>query len=222
MPAAQSFLVPEGLDINVASTIVVGPGTAAWALKLARLQPGQTVLIVGAAGGVGLASVQLAARLGARVIGTGTSKESLGKLRDYGLNDGIVVGDVTASEQIRDLLGGNKVDVIIDNVGGPALVDALSVLKDGGVAILIGVFGNRSTLIDAGRILMRRQTIIGCLLGNEMGEAEPRRVVTEVFEMARDGKLIAPIDASFHLSDAASAHRRAEERGRIGRVIMTV
>ncbi|WP_417330425.1 quinone oxidoreductase family protein [Halomonas cupida] len=221
-PAAHCFLIPDGLDIKVASTLLVGPGTAAWAIKLARLQPGQTVLILGAAGGVGLAAVQLAARLGVRVIGTGTSQTSLAKLRDYGLDDGIVVGSAPASEQIRDLLDGNKVDAIIDSVGGAALVDALDVLKERGIAVLIGVFGSRSTPIDAGRLLMRRQTIIGCLLGNQIGEAEPRRVVSEVFDMASQGQLSAPIDACFHLSDAASAHRRAEERGRIGRVIMTV
>jgi NADPH:quinone reductase len=222
VPAAHSFLIPDGLDIGIASTLLVGPGTAAWALELARLREGQTVLVLGAAGGVGLATVQLAARRGARVIGTGTRKETLDRLADYGLTDGIVIGDAPASEQIRELLGGNRVDAIIDTIGGDALVDGLKVLKDGGVAVLIGLFGGRSTMIDAGQLVMHRKTIIGCLLGSEIGDEEPRRAVSEVFEMARRGELKAPIDARFHLSEAAEAHRRAEERGRIGRVIMTV
>ncbi|MBO9127371.1 MULTISPECIES: quinone oxidoreductase family protein [unclassified Rhizobium] len=220
-PASNCFAIPDGLDIGVASTIPVGPGTAAWALHLANLQPGQTVLVLGAAGGVGLATVQLAARMGARVIGTGTKQESLDRIREYGLDDGIVVGEQPVSEQVRALLGGNEVDVIIDTIGGPALVDALSVLKDGGNAVLIGVFGGRSTMINAGDLLKHRKTVIGCLLGPDMGKEIPRRLITDLFEMAKNGDLRVPIDATFCLSDAAAAHRRAEVRGRIGRVLMT-
>lgn len=220
-PARNTFAIPDGLDIGVASTIPVGPGTAAWALHLAKAKPGQTVLVLGAAGGVGLATVQLAARLGARVIGTGTRSESLARIREYGLKDAIVVGEKTASEQIRTLRGGNEVDVIIDTIGGDALVDALGALKDGGNAVLIGVFGGRDTMIDAGDLLKHRKTVIGCLLGPEMGDEEPRRLITELFEMAKSGDLKIPIDATFPLAEAAKAHRRAEERGRIGRVLMT-
>jgi NADPH2:quinone reductase len=220
-PARNCFIIPDGLDIGIASTIPVGPGTAAWAIHLAKLQPGQTVLVLGAAGGVGLATVQLAAKLGARVIGTGTRKESLDQIREYGLNEGIIVGENPASEQIRSLLGGNEVDVIIDTIGGDALVDALNVLKEGGNAVLIGVFGGRSTMIDAGHLLKHRQTVIGCLLGPQMGDEVPRRLITELFEMALEGSLRIPIDATYPLADAASAHRRAEQRGRIGRVLMT-
>ncbi len=220
--AGHCFVVPDGLDIGIASTIPVGPGTAAYALNLGALTKGQTVLVLGASGGVGLAAVQLASQAGARVIGTGTKAESLEKLKAYGLSDGIVTADKPASDQVRALLGGNEVDLIIDNVGGDALVDALKVLKDGGRAVLIGVFGGRSTMIDAGQILMHRHVIIGCLLGAAMTDPEARRLIEDLFPMARDGGLKVPIDATFPLSEAAAAHRRAEERGRIGRVIMTV
>ncbi|WFS01949.1 quinone oxidoreductase family protein [Rhizobium tumorigenes] len=220
--ATNCFIVPDGLDIGVASAIPVGPGTAAYALKLGALQSGQTVLVLGASGGVGLAAVQLASKAGARVIGTGTKAESLEKLKSYGLSDAIVTADRQASDQVRALLGGNEVDLIIDNVGGDALVDALKVLKDGGKAVLIGVFGGRSTMIDAGQILMHRHVIIGCLLGTAMTDPDARRLIEELFPMARDGALNVPIDATFPLSEASAAHRRAEERGRIGRVIMTV
>nr|WP_280636260.1 MULTISPECIES: zinc-binding dehydrogenase [unclassified Rhizobium] len=186
------------------------------------MQSGQTVLVLGASGGVGLAAVQLAAKAGARVIGTGTKAESLAKLKAYGLTDAIVTADQPASEHVRALLGGNEVDLIIDNVGGDALVDSLKVLKDGGKAVLIGVFGGRSTMIDAGQILMHRHVIIGCLLGTAMTDPQARRLIEELFPMAKDGSLNVPIDATFPLSETAAAHRRAEERGRIGRVIMTV
>jgi len=222
VPAAHCFKVPDGLDIALASTIIVGPGTAAYALHLGALEAGQTVLVLGASGGVGLAAVQLAAKAGARVIGTGTKPESLEKLKGFGLSDAIVTADKPASEQVRALLDGEGVDLIIDNIGGDALIDALKALKDGGKAVLIGVFGGSSTMIDAGQLLKHRHTVIGCLLGAAMRDPEPRKLVEALFPMARDGGIRLPIDATFPLSQANAAHRRAEERGRIGRVIMTV
>ena len=219
-PAATCWLVPEGLDMKVAAAIPAGPGTAALALKLGGLKKGETVLILGAAGGVGLAAVQLAAKAGARVIGSGTSRESLEKLRTYGLSDLLVTGGRPVSEQVRDLLGGNRIDLLIDCVGGPALLDGLHTLKDGGRAVLVGVFGGFAQSIDAGYLLFHRLTVIGCLLGVVMGEPESYDIIRALLKQAAQGELKVPIDATFSLADAAAAHWRAEERGRIGRVIM--
>ena len=220
VPAATSFIIPDGLDVKVAAAIPVGPGTSVFALHLGGLKKGETVLITGAAGGVGLGTVQLAAKAGARVIGTGTSRESLERLREYGLTDAIVIGDRPASEQIRDLLGGNEVDLLIDNVGGTALVDGLAVLKEGGRAVLVGVFGGLSQPIDAGQLLFHRHTVVGCMLGGVMGDPPVRALIDDLLKQALAGELEVPIDATFPLSEAAAAHRRAEQRGRIGRVIM--
>jgi NADPH:quinone reductase-like Zn-dependent oxidoreductase len=221
VPAAHCFVVPDGLDIALAATIPVGPGTAAYALDLGGLKAGQTVLVLGASGGVGLAAVQIASKAGARVIGTGTRAESLAKLKEHGLSDGIVTTEDQASDQIRSLLGGNHVDLVIDNVGGAALIDALEVLKDGGRVVLVGVFGGRNTMINAGKLLWHRHTVIGCLLGAAMEDPHARTLIDDLFVKARDGNLKVPIDATFALSEAEAAHRRAEERGRIGRVVMT-
>jgi NADPH:quinone reductase len=219
-PAATSWIIPDGLGVEEAAAIPCGPGTAALALRLGGLKRGETVLVLGAAGGVGLAAVQIAARAGARVIGTGTSRETMEQLRQYGLSDPIVVGERSASEQINDLLGGAAVDLLIDNVGGPALTDALQVVKDGGRAVLVGVFGGWNEPIDAGYLLLHRLTVIGCLLGVIMAEPEVRAMIADLLRQAARGELKTPIDATFPLSEAAAAHRRAEERGRVGRVIM--
>lgn len=221
--AYNCFPIPEGLDPRIAAAIPVGPGTAAWAIHLGKLQPGQTVLILGAAGGVGMAAVQLASRLGARVIGTGTRPESLEKLRGFGLNDAIVVGEKQAGEQVRELLGGNKVDLLIDTIGGDALPDGIEVLKDGGTAILIGILAGRNQMIDAEYLLLHRITLIGCLLGPEWGEkAIARELVNELMVMAAKRELIVPVDSTFPLEQVVEAHRRAETRGRLGRVFITV
>lgn len=221
--AYNCFPVPDGLDARIAAAIPVGPGTAAWAFHLGQLQPGQTVLILGAAGGVGMAAVQLASRMSARVIGTGTRPESLDKLREFGLNDAIVVGDKQAGEQVRELLGGNKVDLLIDTIGGAALSDGIEALKDGGAAVLIGILAGRNQMVDAEYLLLHRITLIGCLLGPEWGEKQiARDLVNELMVMAAKGELIVPIDSNFPLEKVVEAHQRAEKRGRLGRVFMTV
>ncbi|QUG76519.1 zinc-binding dehydrogenase [Erwinia sp. E602] len=221
--AYNCFPIPEGLDPRVAAAIPVGPGTAAWAYHLGKLQPGQTVLILGAAGGVGVAAVQLAARMGARVIGTGTRAESLEALRQFGLNDAIVVGEKLAGEQVSELLGGNHVDLLIDTIGGDALSDGVKVLRDGGTAVIIGILAGRNHMIDTEYLLLHRITLIGCLLGVEWGEKQiARDLVNELLHMAAKGELIVPIDSTFPLEQAVEAHQRAETRGRMGRVFITL
>ena len=223
VPSYNCFPIPKGLDPRVAAAIPVGPGTAAWAYHLGKLQPGQSVLILGAAGGVGAAAVQLASRMGARVIGTGTRSESLERLRQFGLNDAIVVGEKQAGAQVRELLGGNKVDLLIDTIGGDALSDGVEVLRDGGTAVIIGILAGRNHMIDTEYLLLHRITLIGCLLGPEWGEKKiARDLVNELMQMAANGELTVPIDSTFPLEKVIEAHQRAETRGRLGRVFMTL
>ena len=221
-PAATCFPIPDGLDVAIAAAIPVGAGTAAWACKLGGLKSGETVLVTGATGGVGLACVQLAARQGARVLGTGSNPETLAQLHQYGMTDAIVIGEGSVSEQVLERLGDNKVDLLIDNIGGTALIDGLDALADGGRAVLVGAFGGFDQPINPRRLLFRRQTVIGCLFGADMARPEARALVAELLLMAGRGELQVPVDAVFDLSDIVAAHRRAEERGRIGRVIVSV
>ena len=220
VPAATSWVVPDGLDMKVAAAVPCGAGTAALALKLGGVQAGETVLVQGAGGGVGLAAVQLAHQAGARVLGTGTDAASLQVLRDYGLSDAVVVGAGPTNEQVRRRLNGDGVDLMIDCIGGLALSDGLLALKDGGRAVLLGVVGGQAQPIDALHLLTRRITVIGCLLGAVMAEPPIHEMVASLLKKAAQGELWIPIDASFPLSEAAAAHARAEERGRLGRVIM--
>ena len=161
--------------------------------------------------------------MGARVIGTGTRSESLARLRQFGLNDAIVVGEKQAGAQVRELLGGNKVDLLIDTIGGDALSDGVEVLRDGGTAVIIGILAGRNHMIDTEYLLLHRITLIGCLLGPEWGEKKiARDLVNELMQMAANGELTVPIDSTFPLEKVIEAHQRAETRGRLGRVFMTL
>ena len=218
-PAATCWAIPDGLDPEVAATIPCGPGTAALALELGKLQSGQTVLVTGAAGGVGLATVQLAHRAGARVLGTGSNLAVMERVREFGLADIVTVGARPISDQVRDLLP-DGADLLIDCVGGTALTEGLAALKPGGSAILVGVIGGMGTRLDPLDLILRRLTVVGCLLGPLMGEPKEHAMIADLLEMAARGALTVPIDASFPLSEAAAAHAHAETRGRLGRVII--
>ncbi|PDS63032.1 alcohol dehydrogenase [Rhizobium anhuiense] len=219
-PAATTFAVPDGVDIGVAAAIPCGPGTAALALSLGRLQPGETVLITGAAGGVGSAAIQIAAAKGARVVGAARSLAHLQTLKDLGLSDLVTIGDSPVEGQVRSITGGRGADLLIDTIGGHVLLDGLSSLTDGGRAVMVGVIGGFNTPIDTGLLFEHRLTVTGCFMGPVMSDAGPRALIEALLQDCADGRFTVPIDARFALADIVAAHRQAEKRGRLGRVIV--
>lgn len=218
--AKTCWKVPAGLDMGVAAAIPCGPGTAWHVLKHAKLQAGQTVLIQGAAGGVGVAAVQLAHQLGARVIGTGTNPATLDKLKPLGLDDAVVVSDGPVADQVLALTGGRGVDLVLDNIGGAAVNEALACCRDGASVVLIGVLGDIGERVDPVHLLRHRITLVGCLFGAVLHEPEEHAGVAELLDAAAAGRFTVPIDKEFRLDDAAAAHAYAQTRGRIGRVII--
>lgn len=220
VPAATCWHIPAGADLLTAAAFPTAFGTAGLAMQLADVRAGETVLVQGAAGGVGLALVQMAAQTGARVIGTSTSAASLDLLKDYGLDEGIVAGDRPTDELVRERLGGQGVDVMIDNVGGDALQVGLQTLSEGGRAVVVSVGGKGSPMIDSRHVLSRRLSVFGCFLMPVLGEPAVQRIIHEALQGLAEGRLKIPVDRVFPLSDAAGAHAHAEQRGRFGRVFM--
>ena len=222
VPADQCWIMADNLSMEVAAAALITFGTAALALDLAGTQRGDTVLVTGAAGGVGIATIQLAAQLGARVIGTGSSAESLAGLARFGLNDGVVIGETPLDEQVRARLGGQGVDSVIDNIGGQSVKDGLAALDDGGRLVLVGLFDGDVHRISPVTLLLRRLTVAGCFLGPIIAQPRISAMIDDVLARLASGGLEQPIDSRFTLDDVVAAHTRAEGRGRIGRVVMTV
>jgi len=220
--AEHCWRVPPGMDIKAAAVALIGLGTAVTALfEVGRIAAGETVLVQGAAGGVGLGAVQLAHAAGARVFGTGSSAASLEALRRYGLDEPLDTSRGSVAETVKELTGGHGVDLVIDNVGGPALQDGLDALTHGGRLVMVGTIGSANHSVDPFRLLLRNQTVGGFTLPFLMPRPQVRALIAKVLERVAAGELEAVIDRVYPLSEAAAAHRRAEERGRIGRVVMT-
>jgi NADPH2:quinone reductase len=215
--AATSWAVPAGLDMVTAATALIGLGTAAHAL--ADFKPGEKVLATGATGGVGNGVVQLVAAAGSEVVGTASRAESLEQLRPLGLTKAVVLSESAIGQQVQAAFADERFDVVIDTVGTPSLPDLLPYLNEGARIVIVGAkeFNTPITLTTVD-LLSRRLQIIGCYIGPVMHQPAVRELVTQTLDRVASGELKVPLDRTYPLSQAAAAHQRAEERGRLGRV----
>lgn len=216
------WLLPADMDMKAAACIPVGAGTAYQALfDLGGLQAGETVLVTGAAGGVGLAAVQLAHQAGARVIGIASRDDQLRQLQDYGLDVGINYKREDVVARVRELTEGRGVNLAIDAVGGAVLQMACNSMATAGRTVMVGVVDTSPHVVTATPLMLKRQHLIGCLLGAVIHQPHEHQFVQALVERVHSGELKILIESEFSLADAAACHRHAETRGRaMGRVVI--
>lgn len=220
VPSASSWLVPDGMDIRDAACIPIAFGTADDCLfEFGRLQAGETVLIQGGAGGVGLAAIQLAKRAGATVLATASSDEKLDRLRDYGLDHGINYRDQDFVAAVRTLTDGRGVNLVVDPVG-TTLPESIACLAYRGRAITVGNAGRGDRLIDARTLTQGNQSLTGVYLGAEMNTERVHAMIARLIDDVAAGSLAVVIDRAFPLAEAEAAHEYIESRRAFGRVIL--
>jgi NADPH2:quinone reductase len=214
------WVLPDGIDAAAAACVPVAFGTAYEALfEQAAVTTGSTVLVQGVAGGVGSAAVQLAAKAGARVIGTGSSQQ-LDALRRLGLHDGIDYTTEDVRKRVLDLTDGVGVDLVVDPVGGPTTQELILATREGGTITFIGASAGQP-LIDPVTLVLGGVTMKGFMLSKMFHTPRVRAYLADIFRRIAEGDLDVLIDRTFPLADATDAHRYAEQRGRLGRVVMT-
>ena len=221
VPARAAWLVPDGFDIKLASAIPVPFGTADDCLfEFGRLKAGETVLVQAGAGAVGIASIQLAKRAGARVFATASSDEKLEKLKPIGLDHGInyVTHDVV--QEVMKLTDNNGVDLIVDPVGGSTLQKSLLALGHRGRVSMVGRAGREAMTIDVSTLMGGNRSLTGVFLGAEIMTDRVHDMIQRHIDDAAEGKLKVVIDKTFPLKDAAAAHAYIESRKAVGRVVM--
>ena len=158
--------MPEGVDFEVASTVQHAYATALYAPEhRAALQPGETVLITGAAGGVGLAAVDFAHALGARVIAGVGSDDKLALVRQYGAEEAINYRTENLRERIKALTGGKGVDVCFDNVGGTVFGEMTRLMNWGGRLMPIGFTSGEIPSVPMNLPLLKNYSIVGVFFG---------------------------------------------------------
>ncbi|WP_243791852.1 zinc-binding dehydrogenase [Saccharopolyspora gloriosae] len=217
------YAVPDELDLRLAAGIPVEFGTADDCLfEFGRLRAGETVLVQAAAGGVGLAAVQLAKAAGATVIGTASSAEKLTRLAELGLDHAINYKDTDVVERVRELTEGRGVDLVVDPVGGSTLEGSVGALAYRGRISWVGQAGRETSPPRLGPLMFKSASLNGVYFGGEM-EHDPERtraVVERLIGRVASGELTVVLDEEFPLAEAAEAHRHIESRAAFGRVLL--
>ncbi len=216
--------VPDGVDPVAAAALSYAYGTALHALRdRARLRPGETALVLGAAGSTGLAAVQLAKLMGARVI----AAASAGKLetcREAGADALVDYRQEKWRDTVRGLAGDAGVDVVYDPVGGPYSEPALRSLGWGGRHLVVGFAAGDIPRVPLNLALLKGCDVLGVFYGG-FAKREPdanRALVEQLLSWVRDGKLRPRISAAHALEDAAAALDALLSRGATGKIVLVV
>lgn len=217
-PESSIHVIPEGLETLAAATVVV-TYTTAWdaIVNKAKVKAGQSVLIQGAAGGVGIAGVQIAKRLGATVLGTAGTGEKLDWLKAQGLDHGINYTAGPFAKQVKELSGGSGVDAIIDGVGGEPFIEAFNCLKPGGTVAIYGTAAGREVQFNLAQLFRLRASVMGC-----GGSGTSRQDFQEILELLASGSLTPTLDRTWPLAEAAAAQQYVEDRKVKGKVALTL
>jgi NADPH2:quinone reductase len=221
VPESQAWSVPDGLDMQAGASVPVTFGTADDALfEFGELKPGETVLVTGATGGVGVAAIQIARAAGATVLALGSGEARLARLTALGAHHVVDyrMGDVVAA--VRSLTGGRGADVVVEMVGGQVFDAAVAAAAYRGRVVFVGFASGEPSLVDAARLLFDCKSVRGMMFGREMHTDRARRIIDRWMTAAAEGRVEVPVDRVFPLSQAAAAHEYLENGHPFGRVLM--
>lgn len=215
--------IPNGMDFTIASAFAMVYGTSHYALKdRAHLRAGETLLVLGAAGGIGLASVEIGKVMGARIIAAASTDEKLAICREYGADEVINYSTEDLRERIKEITNGNGVDVIVDPVGGNYSEPALRGMAWEGRFLVIGFTAGDIPRIPLNLPLLKGCSIVGVFWGS-FAARDPRRNqehLQELLNWFKTGKIKPFISATYPLERAADALNDVMNRKVKGKVVV--
>ncbi len=224
-PVQTTMPLPEGLSFEQGAGFSVTYGTSYHALKQsARLKAGETVLVLGAAGGVGITAVEIAKAMGARVIAAASTDEKLEFAAAAGADETINYSDEPLKERVKALTDGNGVDVVYDPVGGELADQAFRATAWHGRYLVIGFACGEIPKFPANIALLKEASIIGVWWGTWATKNPGLQIrnMTELAELVAAGTLAPRVSASYAMDDYAEAFRAITERRALGKVILRV
>ena len=225
VPAAACVPIPEGVSDVVASGIAITYGTAIHGLRdRAALQPGETVAVLGASGGAGLAAVEIANLTGAKVIAVASSAEKLAVAEAHGADVLIDYASGNLKSQLREATGGAGVDVVYDCVGGPHAEPALRALAWQGRYLVVGFAAGDIPKLALNLVLLKSCDVRGVFWG-EWAKRNPgghRANMLQVLDWIAGGHLSPRIHGTYPLASIADAIGVLDRREAVGKVVVTL
>lgn len=222
-PAARVLQIPAGMDFVTAASFLLTYGTSHHALRnRAATSPGETLLVLGAAGGVGIAAIEIGKVLGLRVIACASSEEKLRVCRQHGADETINYATEELREAIRRASGGKGVDVIYDAVGGPHAEAALRSSNWRARYLVIGFASGEIPRLPLNLPLLMERSIIGVYWGewSRRTPAEFAAAVRELGEWYAQGRLKPHVSSQYPLAQAAAAMNELATRRAKGKVVI--
>ena len=225
VPAYNLLPIPAGMDFTTAAAFGMTYGTSMHALRQrGRLQPGETLLVLGASGGVGLAAVEIGKAMGARVIAAASSAEKLAVAKAAGADELIDYSAGSLREEIKRLTGGNGVDVIYDPVGGELFEQAVRGLAWNGRLLVVGFASGVIPQLAANLVLLKGAAVLGVFWG-AFAQRQPQDNAAnfqQLFAWYAEGKLNPLVSHTYPLAEAGSAIEKLGQRQAVGKLVVSV
>ena len=223
--AARLLAIPDGMDFNSAAAFVLTYGTSDHALRdRGALRAGETLLVLGAAGGVGLAAIEIGKALGARVIACASSGEKLAVCREHGADATINYAAEDLRERIKSLTEGRGVDVIYDPVGGAYSEPAFRSIAWRGRLLVVGFAAGEIPKLPLNLALLKGASVVGVFWG-DFARREPKAFAGSIAQLGlwfREGKLRPHVSKIYPLEKAADALRLMAARQVKGKVVLAL
>ncbi len=220
--AEQALALPSGLDPATAATVVQAYGTGLFALELrAGLKEGETLLVLGAGGGVGLAAVDVGRALGARVFAAASSAEKRAAALGMGAEAAIDYTTEDLKARARELAGGTGVDVVYDPIGGDLAEPAIRALGEFGRYLVVGFVGGIPK-VPTNQVLLRNRAVVGVEWGGWaiFHPEESARLIDRLIGLLDEGRLHPAAPSSFPLGDGPKVLARLVARELTGKAVL--
>nr|MCW2727589.1 NADPH:quinone oxidoreductase [Aeromicrobium sp.] len=220
-PVTETFKLPANVSYEQGASIIFNYGTAYFALvERGKLEPGESVLIQGAAGGIGTAAIQVAKAFGAgRVVAVTSTPEKGAVALEAGADEFVLADSFKEAT-----LAGGKVDIVVDPVGGDRFTDSLRCLKDDGRLLVIGFTAGEIPTVKVNRLLLNNVSVVGVGWGAYVLQ-RPGHIATEWAALEphlASGALRPVVGPTFPLAEASAALLTLDERRATGKVLLTI
>jgi NADPH2:quinone reductase len=219
---SETFAIPDGMSFEEAGAFPIAYISSDVAIRWqGRLEPGETLLVLGAAGGVGLTAVEIGRAMGARVIAGASTAEKLAVAKAHGADDLVNYTTEKLTERVLALTGDKGADVCFDPIGGELADAALSALGWGGRMLLVGFVGGVQQ-IPANRLLVKNRSALGCSLRYYRNHAPDklRRSVEALLAWYREGRLKPLVSHRLPLERTVEAIKLLTDRKALGKIVV--